>query len=648
MAHYYIVAPTKLVRTDQDRFTYHSDQTLEIGTLVRVPIGRQNLNGVVWQESDKPAFETKAILSIIEKYPLPVQLLRLSEWLADYYSTHLALVLQTVLPAGIQKNRRVTTKTLSFPERERTIIVLNTEQQHAIEQIRNATAKTIILKGITGSGKTQVYIETAKLQAKLGRSSIILVPEIALTPQLVAEFRHDFSDEQLLVTHSRMTEADRHLAWRRCLESTTPIVVIGPRSALFSPVARLGLIVIDESHEPSFKQDKSPRYSAIRAATMLAKYAGARTILGSATPSITDYYLAHHANAPIITLSKRARPSSTKAEIKLVSFLDRSQFSKHRFLSNILLRDAAAAIAAGKQVLLFHNRRGSAPVTMCSNCGWSSLCPNCYIPLTLHVDTHTLLCHLCAHSEKVPFVCPQCQNPDIVHKGIGTKQIENELHKQFPHVTIARFDADNDATETVQANYQALYDGDIQIIIGTQLIAKGLDLPKLRLVGIIQAESGLFLPDFQAEERVFQLLYQVAGRVGRQADADTNVIIQTYQPNHPVIQFGLHKDYEGFYEHTITERQASHFPPFVYLLKLTCSYATEAAAIKAARSLAEDIRHTHPDVYVLGPTPAFYERMNGRYRWQLLIKSPHRTILQTIALETPKPWFVDLDPHNLL
>ncbi|HEX4662533.1 MAG TPA: primosomal protein N', partial [Candidatus Saccharimonadales bacterium] len=514
--------------------------------------------------------------------------------------------------------------------------------------IETSDPGTILLKGVTGSGKTRIYIEAAKRLANDGKSSIILVPEIALTPQLIAEFRHDFSDDQLVLTHSHMTEAQRHAIWQQCLHTKQPLIVIGPRSAVFSPLPDLGLIVIDEAHEPSFKQEQSPRYSAIRTATMLTQYDQATVILGSATPSVTDYYLAQAAKRPIIELTKPAVPGSRTPQVQLVSFQSRQNFSEHRFFSTSLLSAMRRELAAGQQVLLFHNRRGTAPLTVCSSCGWNALCPNCYVPMTLHADRHQLFCHLCAHHQPVPHSCPQCKNPDIIHKGIGTKMIAEELQKMFPKVRSARFDADNSVEETLQANYQALYDGDIQIIIGTQLIAKGLDLPKLRVVGVLQADTGLYLPDYQAEERTFQLLYQVAGRVGRQIDANTDVIVQTYQPNHPVIQFGLAKDYNGFYTYVVSERQKALFPPFTHLLKLTCSYNTEAGAVAASRKLAQKLRADYPQIRILGPTPSFYERLGGKYRWQLLLKSSTRATLQHIAREVPKPWQADLDPHSLL
>lgn len=646
--YYYEIAPTTIVRTNQSYFTYHSDLALKPGNLVRIPVGKKEVNGVIFKVVNKPVFDTKPVISTLELKPLPSRLLKLATWLQEYYSTPTPIVLQTLLPSGLQKKRHDRQLSTNYPERLRTKFVLNSEQKRAIEVIKSTKKGTLLLKGHTGSGKTRVYIEAAKQASAHGQSTIVLVPEIALTPQLVAEFRHDFNDDQLLITHSKMTEAERHLVWRFCLETDKPKIVIGPRSALFMPLPKLGLIVVDEEHEPSYKQDQAPRYSTVRAASAMATFNDIKVILGSATPSIIDYYLANISKQPILHLTKPAIPGSRAPSVELVSFQNRNNFTKHRFFSNSLLQKISQAIDEGTQVLLFHNRRGTAPITVCGNCGWNALCPNCYVPLTLHGDKYQLLCHLCGHDALVPRSCPTCHNPDINHKGIGTKLVAEEAAKLFPNVQIARFDADNSIAESLQTNYQSLYNGDIQLIIGTQVIAKGLDLPKLSVVGVLQADSSLYLPDYQAEERIFQLLYQVAGRVGRQPSINTSVIIQTYQPNHPVITYGLQKDYMGFYEHAIAGRQQGLFPPFTYLLKLTCVYNTETAALQASRKLATKLRTKYSTIQVLGPTPAFYERLGGKYRWQLLLKSKQRSTLQKIAAEVPKPWQHDLDPHSLL
>jgi len=644
MRYFYQVAPIVVVRANEKVFTYHSDKLLSIGSLVRISIGKRHRNGIIISGlTTKPAFETKPIETLLTDRPLPKQLIELAEWLSTYYATHLALVFQTILPAGMQKQRRKVGKHLAPPSRNRTNIVLNSEQSVALKAIESM-ASTFLLHGVTGSGKTQVYIEAAKSQAAQGKSSIILVPEIALTPQLLAEFGNHF--DNLLLTHSGMTEAERHKVWLTALESSKPQIIIGPRSALFMPISNIGLIVIDECHEPSYKQDQSPRYSALRTASILARLHNAKLIFGSATPSVSDYFLASANNTPILELTKTAKNLSA-AETLLIDLKNRNNFTRHPFLSNQLIDQVEKALTEKKQILIFHNRRGSAPTTLCENCGWVAQCQNCRLPLTLHADQHKLRCHLCARSQAVPPSCPICREPTITFKGIGTKLIETELIKLFPKARIARFDADTPAKDAAHIRYQEIYNGDIDIIIGTQMLAKGFDLPKLAVVGVIQADNGLFMPDYQSEERVFQLLYQVTGRIGRQ-DHPGKAIIQTYNPQHPAITAAIEKNYRKFYELEIQRRQLTSFPPYRYLLKLTCTYKTEKAAIQNSQKMASFIKNNFKDVEILGPTPAFYEYLGGKYRWQLVVKSRKRSILLALSKHIASPWQFDLDASSLI
>ncbi len=644
---FYEVAPTKIVRSGSSTFTYASSEQLLPGKLVTIPVGKQTLNGVIIKEVSKPSYETKEIASIIEDTPLPQPLIELALWLSSYYRTPLATVLQTVLPRGLTTKRREKAEKVHEVSRNRTTIVLNEDQVEAVNKIFSVQGGTTLLQGVTGSGKTEVYKELARRTLADGKSVIVLVPEISLTSQVVDEFTHEFPN--ILVTHSHMTEAERHVAWKKALTATEPLVVIGPRSALFMPVPNLGAIAVDEAHEPSYKQEQAPRYSALRAASVLGKAANARVVLGSATPLVADRYVAEAHGSPIITLPRPARHNAKTTTSILVDMKKRDNFKKHRFFSNALLEQIEHNNASGKQTLIFHNRRGSASTTLCESCGWAAECPRCFVPLVLHADTFMLSCHICDHRAKVPTTCPVCHSADIIHKGIGTKLIESELRRLFPKATIARFDGDNTAAETVNEKYKELYDGTIDIAIGTQVVAKGLDLPKLHTVGVIQADSGLALPDYASAERAFQLLAQVVGRVGRD-ERDTTVVVQSYQPTHPVIQFGLKQDYEGFYEYALKERQRGGFPPFRYLLQLTDVYKTEAAAIRNAKQLAGELRRTLPKgVEVLGPTPAFYERQHDTYRWQLTLKSPKRdALVQALSHLPPTHWQADLDPSSLL
>jgi len=644
---YYEVAPTRIVRADQATFTYESETPLSVGALVTISIGKQSSVGVVVKEGSKPKYDTKPVGDLIEELPLPESIVGLSLWLAEYYRTPLATVLQTVLPRGLTTKRRVQERLEKISTRDRTHILLNAEQTQAVTSIMGQKTGTVLLQGVTGSGKTEVYKEIARQTIASGRSVIVLVPEISLTSQIIDEFTHDFPS--LIVTHSHMTEATRHLAWKQALEATQPVVVIGPRSALFMPVPHLGAIIVDEAHEPSYKQEQAPRYSALRAASVLGKLSESRVVFGSATPLITDRYVAEANNSLIVRLDKSARSNRKASHVELVDMTKRENFKKHRFLSNKLLEAIEQNMATGRQTLIFHNRRGSASTTLCENCGWSAQCPKCYVPLVLHADTYTMSCHICDTKQKVPTACPVCQSADIIHKGIGTKLIESELKRLFPKAIVARFDGDNTNAETVNERYKELYSGEINIAIGTQVVAKGLDLPKLHTVGVIQADSGLALPDYTAAERAFQLLAQVVGRVGRD-ERETVTIVQSYQPTHPVVQFGLKQDYEGFYQYALAERQKAGFPPFRFLLQLTDVYKTEAAAVKAAKQLSASLKSIVPSsIEVLGPTPAFYERQHDTYRWQLVLKSTRRESLAEVIKHVPAThWQYDLDPSSLL
>lgn len=647
--HYYEIAPIKLFRPDSGAFTYSNKTPIDIGQLVKIEVGKKSIIGVNIKKVQKPTnYNVKEIEKVLDNLVLPTHLVETALWISEYYSTHLSAVLSMMVPSGLEKNRRLNNDQPILPKRSRTNYLLNLEQQSAVNNIADNEGEVFILQGITGSGKTAVYIELAKQTLESGRSVIVMVPEIGLTSQIVAEFSNHFTN--IVQTNSSMSEATRHEKWLQVISSLDPNIVIGPRSALFMPIDNIGLIIIDECHDQSYKQDKSPKYSALRVATILGKLHKAKIIFGSATPNVEDRYLAEKFERPIIKLKNSAISDSKQSNINIVDSKNKQNYKKHRFLSDKLIYEIDETLKQRKQALIYHNRRGSASVALCKDCGWSATCPNCHLPLTLHSKNYELVCHVCSHVEKVPSFCPSCSSADIIYKGVGTQLIESEIKKLFPNAQVARFDADNSKKDSLNNRYQDIYDGKIDIIIGTQILAKGLDLPNLRTVGIIQADSGLIIPDYNANEKVFQLITQTMGRVGRN-NQETNVIVQTYQPNYYAIQSAIERDYESFYEKEIKQRKDNLFPPFTYLLKIVCIYKTESATINNIKKMNQLIKsQISRNVKIFGPAPAFYERINNKYHWQIIIKSSDRKELIAITKLIPisPHWQYDIDATSLL
>jgi len=668
----YEVIPTKIFRSGASFLTYSSDEKLLPGHVVLIPLGRSSCVGIVKSISHAtPAFKVKPITRLLYPTPLPPHLLKSLLWLSEYYLLPLPAVASLFLPIGVEKSRRKpsTPASLSNPEccnfyntnREKNPqnpenpsqspkIPLNPAQLSALSALENAPSATRLLHGITGSGKTNIYLELTRQTLERGQSVILLVPEIALTSQLVSIFESTFGHKIVLI-HSRLTESARHQIWASLLTASEPVVVLGPRSALFSPLANLGLIIIDEAHESAYYQENSPRYSALRLASFIAKTKKIPCILGTATPLVADYYLAKKSSS-YIPLTVKAKPTATPPSISLIDLKNRDNFTKNRYFSDALLTKIKENLENGRQTLIFHNRRGSAPLTLCEHCGYEALCPNCFLPLTLHSDSFSLVCHVCGHSLRVPASCPDCGTPGLLHKGFGTKLLESELKKLFPSATLARFDADNKKSETLDALYGDVRSGAINILIGTQTLAKGLDLPHLATVGVVRADAGLALPDFAAEEKTFHLLTQVIGRVGRGHLSDTSVIIQTFQPDHPVLRFAIKNDYSSFADYLLRLRKKQSFPPYFFLARLTISAKTESTAVRKIREAARLIS-AHPAATNLSlspPTPVFHERSAAGFSWQLLLKSPSRSVLLSVLRDLPPRLsaHLTLDPPSLL
>ncbi len=515
----------------------------------------------------------------------------------------------------------------------------------AVDAIRSSGLH--ILHGETGSGKTRVYLALAEKALHSGRSAFILSPEIGLTSQLAQNFQSRFG-ERVIVIHSKLTESERQRAWLYILNTKEPLVIIGARSALFSPARRIGLIVIDEAHDNSYKQDQAPHYHATRVAAKLGQLHKAPVILGTATPLVGDYFLAEQKSLPILRMQKLARGTvEYRNEVSVVDLKDRHQFSQKPFLSKILIEKIQQTLNKKEQTLLFLNRRGTARVVFCDRCSWQADCPHCDIPLVYHGDDHVMRCHTCSFRQSTPSSCPECGNPSIIFKSIGTKAIAEEIASLFPEASIRRFDTDNKRGERIERQYEAIKNGEVDIIVGTQTIAKGLDLPKLGLVGVIVADTSLYLPDYNSEERTYQLLAQVIGRVGR-GHRHSQAVIQTYDPQSPLVKSVIARDWYGFYQKELQAREAFLFPPYCYILKLTCRRATAAAARQVAEKLATELEQTQQKIVVEGPAPSFHEKVANKYQWQLILKAKNRSELLAVIAKLPSGWNFDIDPTNLL
>jgi primosomal protein N' (replication factor Y) len=643
--HYYEIWVRSGQYRGHEALTYSSATALQIGQLVQVPLRNQTILGFVNASVMQPSFTTKAVTASLPYKPLPPRSIDLANWLANYYPSPIGVLTQQFLPRELPLKRlnellkdqaATTPDTIHLPP-------LTNQQQAALGQITDPGS--YVLHGSTGSGKTRLYIELAQRAFQAGQSVLILSPEITLTSQLARIFEETFQ-QQVIILHSRLTDAERQRAWLTILQTTEPRIIIGPRSALFSPVANLGLIVIDEAHEPAYKQEQAPYYQTTRVAAQLASIHTATLVLGSATPSINDYFIAAAKNRPIIRLNELATRSTALHKTHIVDLRDRSLFSRAPHISNVLIEAIQGSLERNEQSLLYLNRRGTARLTLCEHCGWQSLCPHCDLPLTYHADLHQLLCHVCGYRTPLPVSCPVCHNPSIVLKSIGTKAIVQEISTVFPEARVIRFDTDNQKADRFEQQYEIVQSGGVDILVGTQILAKGLDLPKLSTLGVIAADSSLALPDYTAQERTYQLLNQVLGRVGR-GHVDSQAIIQTYSPDSLVLQDALNDNWTDFYERELTERKKYFFPPYCYLLKLTCRRKSDSAAEKAALNLAGQLKR--PSIRIEGPAPAMHQKVDGAYEWQITIKAIRRPVLLEIIKALPTSgWRYDIDPQTLL
>ncbi len=645
---FYKVLPASASYKASAPLVYRSDLELSVGQVVTVPLKKQLVAGIVLTSADKPDFPAKSISSASDLPPLPVPLVELAKWMMAYYSNSTGSIARQLVSLNNLKEPKQPPKLVeSSINKPPELPQLTPEQKSVVDKI--TTSGTYLLHGETGSGKTRIYLELSVKVLEFKKSVVILTPEIGLTSQLEKQFKNPLS-EQIIVAHSSLTLAQRRAIWQRILTTKEPLVVIGPRSALFLPLKNVGLIVIDEAHDSSYKQSDAPHYQASTVAAKLSELHNCPLVLGSATPSINDYFLAEQKGRPILRMEKLAtNPNSSAAPKKLVlvDIRNRTNFKRSAHISDELIKATELALANGEQSLFFLNRRGTARVVICADCGWTASCPHCGLPLTYHGDQHHLRCHTCGFRQVAPTNCPNCGSTNLSYKSIGSKAIEAEAGKLFPKARIRRFDSDNPKPERLEQIYDEVRDGAVDIIIGTQTVAKGLDLPKLAVAGIIVADTSLFLPDYSADERTYQLIRQVIGRVGRGHRAGT-AIIQTYSPDNPIIQAAIKDDYASFYKRELEQRQKFGFPPAYHLLKLEVGRTGAHAAETAAGRLKQTLEASHLKVAIDGPSPSFHEIRGGKYFQQLVIKSKSRAELIKALELVPPNWRSELDPISLL
>src|SRR5438270_480308 len=540
---------------------------------------------------------------------------------------------------------------------------LNEEQVLALKQITEAldspgSARPILLHGVTGSGKTEIYLQANPATLARGRSAIVLVPEISLTPQTVERFKGRFAEAQdaVAVLHSHLSEGERHDEWHK-IHSGRARIVIGPRSAVFAPLKNLGLIVVDEEHENTYKQEEAPRYHARDVAVVRAKIEKCVVILGSATPSLESYHNATTEKYRLATLSQRV----DEKQMPLMRVVDlRQERRKEKspaILSEKLMQAISARLDKREQTILFLNRRGFSTSLLCSNCGEARNCPNCSVALTFHRNMARLSCHLCGHTAAVPKKCPACGKDALIYSGFGTEKVESTVMHIFPKAVVRRMDADSmTRKESYRETLRNFRTGKIDILVGTQMIAKGLHFPNVTLVGIINADLALHLPDFRAGERTFQLLTQVAGRAGR-GETTGEVFVQTYTPFSPSIQFARHHDFAGYFQQELEFRERCDFPPFTHVILITVRSAHEGRAKLSAETLKRRLREALPEEFILGDaTAAPLEKLQGQFRFHILIRGEAIIRLSRLVRETldklPFPEdvtvTVDVVPYQLL
>lgn len=661
-----VAVPLPVAGTFHYRIPKHLRSQAEPGKRVWVPFRTGKRVGYLVGFIDHPEVRgVKPIEAVIDPEPLfRPEMLALTRWISRNTLAGWGACLEAAIPGVLRRAGKPPSPRKAKPIRR---VVPSSPWtptapqakalQAILQSVRDRRHETFLLHGVTGSGKTEVYLQGIAEVLARGLGAIVLVPEISLTPQTVEHFQARFGQERVAVLHSRMTESRRYEAWQRIRSGASPVVV-GTRSAIFAPLAEIGLIVVDEEHEPSYKQEETPRYHAREVAIERGRLHQAAVVLGSATPSLETFSRAVEGatgeGPPIRLLPLPARIE--EVPLPEVEIVDMRQELAHgrrdRVLSRALEEALARTLKERQQAMLFLNRRGFSTFLHCRSCGAVLRCKACRIPLTYHMATRTLQCHTCSASQKAPETCPKCRSEYVRFSGTGTERVESELARAFPQATAARMDTDaTQAAGSHEKILDAFREHRVDVLVGTQMIAKGLDFPRVTLVGVISADTALNLPDFRSAERTFALLTQVAGRAGR-GRMPGKVIIQTYAPHHYAIQAAKTHDYATFFKKEMEIRRELDLPPFSRLTLLLTRAGRETQAAQFAQALAAACRKCSPQIQVQGPAPAPVRRVRRQYRWQVLLKTaglePIREKLPEVlrSVRPPKGGHltVDVDP----
>ncbi len=638
---YAAVYPLVTARAVAREFTYEVDETIRVGAIVQVPFGRSRARGIVVSVGDAPpaGVDARPIDSVLGE--IPPTLVELALWIADYYGSTPARALALVAPESPKRRKE------QAPPAERQALGgeaeplrLSDAQRVSVDRIvsaMDAGAGNLLLYGATGSGKTEVYLQACAAALSRGLGAIVLVPEIALAPQTVGRFRQRFG-EQIAILHSALTDAERRDERAR-IASGEARVVVGARSAIFAPIRGLGLIVVDEEHDASYKQDSDPRYDARTVAAKRASLEGAVAVYGSATPRPESW----------AALERLELGGRIGASLPPVTVIDLRREAGYPLSAPLLSALRVVAENRGKAILLL-NRRGIAPALHCRACGGTIRCPNCDVALVLH-GSSALRCHHCGHGEPAPPNCPICASPDLARLGAGTQKLERELTRELPELELIRLDADAIAKpEQMAESLGRFRDADAAVLLGTQMVAKGHHFAGIELAAVIDADTGLAMPDFRAEERTFQLITQLAGRSGR--DAPGRVLVQTFQPDSRTIAHAARHDVGRFLNEELDRRRTLGYPPFAHLVRIVVAGPELEPVVRALDELKAGISGAE----LLGPAPLL--RLRGRYRAQLVAKTEHpRRIASQAArlLAAAAPAMrrakltavVDVDPQSL-